>query len=176
VQNGHQMHRWIAVVVAVLAGLGVIVLKPGSAFAAGSKPHPALAAGCWSAGCTGLDPNSEGCGADATTVDSFVANVQDANAYVELRVSQNCWAAWARFTSGITDAEGMRHPWLVANAYRNSSDASAYHSEWAKITNDTDDIPNAGGQVWTNMVSYSDWTQACLASYTNGSTICTGRH
>lgn len=63
---------------------------------------PAHAASCVGGGCTGKDPEVQGCSGDGRTVASFVADLSQATlgdtAYVELRHSNTCKAKWLRVT------------------------------------------------------------------------------
>ncbi|GAA3378593.1 hypothetical protein GCM10020367_58730 [Streptomyces sannanensis] len=54
----------------------------------------AAAAGCQSSGCTGKNPATMGCAADARTIASVSA--PGGGGYAELRYSPACNAAWAR--------------------------------------------------------------------------------
>lgn len=152
----------IGVLVALLAGLGTTLVAPAAANAA-----PA----CTSSGCNGRDPHTTGCDADATDLDSFVSNI-DGYAYVELRYSPSCLAAWARLTTG---AAGMpAHSYLTLNAYHTGTGGSPFAEYWKKVTNSTNNW-GSGEVFWSYMNTYADWVQACLKDI-NDVGPCTGRH
>lgn len=122
---------------------------------------PAFAAGCYSSGCTGLDPVAEGCSGDPTTIAS---NSEDGFT-IEIRYSGACHAVWARATSapvsdGPNEAEIFGWPCNVAGGKRCSATIEDYTAQYS--------------QVWSNMVSSSLYLQACTDFYTSNGRLCTG--
>ena len=60
-------------------------------------PHRPQVVNCSGEGCDGLNPQTEGCAADAYTVQTAVFG----NSFVELRYSPACGANWGRVTSKV---------------------------------------------------------------------------
>ena len=77
----------VGLLAAAAAIVAAVLLAPAT---------PAYAAGCFGDGCTGLDPNLMGCGADAFTAKSRTLD----GMLLELRHSYACGASWARIQSG----------------------------------------------------------------------------
>ncbi|GLL05094.1 DUF2690 domain-containing protein [Dactylosporangium matsuzakiense] len=69
----------------IIGLLGAVTLGLSGAVAAGS---PALAVTCYGDYCSGQDPESSGCSADATTTAS--ARIWGTESYIELRWSPTC--------------------------------------------------------------------------------------
>ena len=59
--------------------------------------HAHAQVGCSADGCDGLNPETEGCAADAYTVQTAVFS----DSYVELRYSPTCGTNWGRVTSKV---------------------------------------------------------------------------
>ncbi len=152
----------IAALLVLFTGVTTIFVSPSAAMAAGTCT--------WSA-CDGRDPQTSGCSADGQTLDSFTSNI-DGYAYVELRYSPSCHAAWARLTTGA--AGEPTHSYLTLNTYSSSSGGSPITEYWKKVTNSTNDW--GSGQVfWSYMNSFGVWVQACLKDI-NDVGPCTARH
>jgi hypothetical protein len=122
----------------------VAVLVPAS---------PALAAGCYASGCTGKDPNVQGCSPDAFTIDEFT----DFGIRFELRVSYGCWAAWTRVTNSV-------HSNTVFGQIR---------SQIGQVYG----VQAVQGQVWTKMINFDQFVKACDGPWFDSGTFnCTGWH
>jgi hypothetical protein len=140
----------------VLATAGVVTAAPAYAL-------------CWHDSCNWLDPQSSGCSAGAQTIDDFVFEAQG-YAYVELRYSPACGAAWARYSVGAEGEIGSTK-YLRLQVWPSSSGGSMI-----TYTNKTLPPSTAYGQVfWTPMYSFTYWVQACVK---NSSLVgpCTARH
>jgi hypothetical protein len=141
-------HATIATI-ALLAALAVL----------GANLAPASAASCYSTSCNGRDPQVNGCATGARTIEEFVSPA-DGQMRVELRYSSACNAAWARATVG---AQGMPpHEWLLLYTYSSRTAPSPSISYWKKMTNDTNNLPPHGTQMWSVMHSFTNWVQACI--------------
>ncbi|MEQ0557920.1 DUF2690 domain-containing protein [Amycolatopsis sp. NEAU-NG30] len=130
-----------AAVLALL--LTTLAVQPAQAGAATVAPQK-LAAACVHSGCQGLDPQSTGCSASASTIESFTAYWGD---LVEIRHSYDCGAYWARVQSS-RDNRDFRTAMQTGR-----SDGSIVHEE--VVTGNC--WPNGTGipcdPVWTRMVS-----------------------
>lgn len=113
---------------------------------------PALAA-CNAGGCTGRDPQVQGCSPSAITADEFSAF----GARFELRVSYSCWAAWTRVTS-----------------------PTHFNTMFAQIRNNGSivyGVQVTEGQHWTKMINFDHLVRSCRAIWFDaGPTECTGFH
>jgi hypothetical protein len=104
-------------------------------------------------------------------LDNFTSPI-DGYAYVQLRYSPSCHAAWSRLTTG---AAGMpTHSYLTLNAYTSSTGGSPKYEYWKKVTDSTNNW-GSGVVFWSYMNTYSDWVQACLKNI-NDVGPCTARH
>jgi hypothetical protein len=111
------MRKVMLALVAVLA-LAVPALAATTAGAAQASAR----VGCFGNGCNGLDPNVEGCGADAITVD----HASTGGVTIELRWSAACGANWARISPApqgwqfrVQNNQG--HSWTETVGYNNPS-------------------------------------------------------
>ncbi len=112
--------------------------------------------GCYAASCDGKDPQQMGCGADARTL-AYLTPAGGGIA-VELRVSNACWAAWARNDSG-----SYQQAYGVYGAYTSSGPDVIWEP-----TNST---------AWSPMISFNFWVRACAEEYaTGGKMDCTARY
>jgi hypothetical protein len=119
----------------------------------------ALAAGCWASGCRGYDPEYMGC-ADSSTQSLESVTAPGGMPTVTLRYSGSCDAAWARgdhYWANIEVQESTDRVHLVA----------AYD---VSVSDSIDDVD------WTYMVSFGDWTRACVEAYASNQWVCTGWH
>jgi hypothetical protein len=145
----------------------VLVFIPVALFAATLlMPAQAQAATCYDTGCTGKDPQTLGCSSDARTLDSFTL---DSGAfYVELRLSQNCWAAWTRITASTrcTCATSFGE----VQGFTNTTIKTATYDYGVQAV--------AGKGVWTRMISFSYFDRACYSDawFTGSPKACTVRH
>jgi hypothetical protein len=142
-----RMNR-IFVIMALLIGAAIPIGAAGAT--------PALAAGCWADGCAGQDPEAQGCGGE--TLES--ATAPGGGGTVELRYSPaDCDAAWARGTQSFNIiVQGSTTP-----------DGSNIVAEYGQVGGDTD-------VQWTDMVSFSLWTRACIEGIYQAGWNCTGWH
>ena len=85
---------------------------------------PAAAVGCWGDYCSGQDPESTGCSADAYTLAADES--YGTGAYVELRWSPTCKTEWARVprtnwpggdSLGVIQSTGYSQGYSNQNAY-----------------------------------------------------------
>jgi hypothetical protein len=123
--------RRLATFLAAIVIGAVAVLVPAS---------PALAASCNASGCTGKDPQAQGCSPSATTIDEF----SSFGIRFELRVSYTCWAAWTRVTS-------PQH----------------YNTEFAQIRSQIGQVYGVQvlqGQGWTKMINFDQFVRACRSN------------
>jgi hypothetical protein len=149
--------RWAAVAVTVVLAAGLAPFVQAS---------PAWAL-CGSTTCNGDDPQDSGCSAGATTIDDFVSE-QDGYAYVELRYSPACNAAWARWTVG---APGMpKHRYLKLQVWNASSGGTMIAAMTKLLPSSTGN----GAVYWTAMYSFTYWVQACVKT-SSGNGPCTAR-
>lgn len=128
-------------VVSLVAAIGVLV-----------PAGPAAAAGCSGSGCTGKNPQVQGCSPSAYNLDEF--------SYVgirfELRYSPVCGAAWTRVTS-------PSHTNTIFGQIRGGGHVYG--------------VQAVDGQVWTKMISFQYFVKACRAAWFTGSAIeCTAAH
>jgi hypothetical protein len=113
--------------------------------------NPALAAGCWADSCKGYDPEYKGC-------DGNVQNLEQKDG-VTLRYSQDCDAVWARAQ------------WEDNIIVQGSYDQQTIVAEYGNDVRD----PQAN-VTWTYMVSFGEWTRACIQLFGSDSWSCTGWH
>lgn len=144
------------------AGAGMVL----AIAAALAVPGTAHAASCQFGTCTGKYPEDEGCDSQATTLDSRTDAAGDK---VELRYSAACGAAWSRVTIPFGS-----DPYIQATAYGWPCDVNA-GQRCSKIT---EKGPNTDAytQVWSPMISFTYWVQACSSPLLNGQVLCTGAH
>jgi hypothetical protein len=152
----------IGALLALVVGFGTTLVVPTAAMAA---------AACNSSSCNGRDPHSTGCDVGAYDLDNFTSPI-DGYAYVQLRYSPSCNAAWARLTTG---SSGMpSHSYLTLNVYHTASGGSPAAEYLKKVTDSTNNW-GSGVVSWSYMNSYTDYVQACLKNiYEDGP--CTARH
>ncbi|MEV6128305.1 DUF2690 domain-containing protein [Streptomyces violaceusniger] len=147
----------------LVAGAVLLIDAGGDGEKRGEKPVTApatsarqLPAGVKCAGedCTGRDPQAMGCGAAATTT----ADVTVGTAYVEVRYSKTCRAAWARITRAAPgDVIEIKAPGARGGAARAQNSGVG-----------------ADGDAYTKMISVDATarTTAC-ATLTGGTRACT---
>lgn len=82
-------------IIRILLGLSLIFTWLGF------QPTPAYAASCYNTTCEGLNPNTMGCGTDATTAGSrkILSDGGANQSFVETRQSSACDAKWTRTTN-----------------------------------------------------------------------------
>lgn len=127
----------------LVLGLSLVVVVPMSS---------ASAVSCSGNSCTGKDPETTGCAADATTVSTFTAHYGNnfgLDPYLELRQSNRCKTRWVRVKSGPSDwgCGGGSQPQLrIRNLNSRGGQIAAY------ITN----FPACGPfPKWTPMVYHT---------------------
>jgi len=103
----------------VLAALALPLGLPGVSGPRAAAPAPDSTVGCRGAACAGGDPEAMGCAADAA---SF-ANLRVDMSGLELRISDQCAAGWARFAPSavgdqvfVEDRDGHREVMAVPDA------------------------------------------------------------
>jgi hypothetical protein len=136
-----------------------------------ATPQAASAAGCSGGGCTGRDPQVQGCAADAYTAAEYTTSIPSEMGYnfgilrVELRHSNACRARWVRITYSKSDW-GCGGGWGLRGRIRD------FTAGGAQLSLQSADQP--GGcpvQWWTPMVgrvSTSHHVQFCNMSIVNG--------
>lgn len=147
--------RLLAVLVIALAGLV-------------ATPSTATAAGCSGTGCTGRDPQAQGCDADAYTAAEYSIigrpgdmGYNQGSLRVEVRHSNACRARWLRLTH--SNNGGCGGGWGLRGRIRDMTAGDAQLS-----------LQFANGhcnQWWTPMVgrtSSSSYVQYCNLSIVNG--------
>lgn len=120
----------------------------------------AFAVGCTGSGCTGRDPNIQGCGNDARTVDSFMGNYGSnlGESYIELRYSPACRSRWLRVTPKALDFGCGGGPSLQVRLRDISGSGGVFHERLRTYG-------ACDAQFWTLMVgrdSISARTQFCF--------------
>jgi hypothetical protein len=152
-----------------IAALGAVTLL-GAALSL-TTAQPALAVGCNENSCTGQDPNTMGCGADASTMDSFSLG---ANFYVELRYSPACYAVWARVTNTWYSNGGSQNIFVEVDGdpCNPASSVTCTHVYQA--------VQAEYGSEWTKMITFDDWVRACEVGWpgppANPASDCTAYH
>jgi hypothetical protein len=134
--------------------LAVLALSAPVAAGAALWPSPAAAASCHRDGCNGQDPQAAGCDADAYNIASFRygnANPYLQGAWMELRYSPACDAAWARATEG--DCFGMWRPC-----------GFALEIAGGEAQQSVSGGPGPG-QRWSAMWSFRQYVRACFTAY-----------
>lgn len=135
--------RILALLIGLFIALATMVIPSNSA----------LAVGCTRAGCTGLDPNNQGCSPDARTIDEFTYS----GARFELRYSPACYAAWTRVTSPVH--------FNTLFAQIRSSIGQVYGVQVLE------------GQGWTKMINFERLVKSCAAPWFDASPyVCTPYH
>nr|WP_228454487.1 XRE family transcriptional regulator [Streptomyces alkaliphilus] len=104
--------RWALVVPGLIAYTALVttlaLLPPGGGPDADAGPTPA---GCVGPGCTGKDPESQGCTLPAHEPSTVASHRFPTGARMEIRWSRGCEAAWARIWLGsIGDRVEIRSP------------------------------------------------------------------
>ncbi len=123
---------------------------------------PAHAAGCFDWGCDGKDPQAYGCSADAFTIENFSYG----GAYLELRYSPACRAAWTRSTSNTWYNTVFAH----IDGWDQLGGGNLIRDYWAQVVS---------GTTWTAMVPFDLWVQSCVGPDAWGAAYpgqCTSRH
>ncbi|MEV4434694.1 DUF2690 domain-containing protein [Streptomyces sp. NPDC049585] len=146
----------VAAVVLLVGAGGEDRTAPGAAATPSVSKAPSLPSGvrCTGADCAGKDPESMGCGGrHATTAGSVTVGA----AYLEVRYSEVCGAAWARITQAGP-----------GDTLRITSAGSAGGTESGRV--------DRGADGHTRMVAVSDSRQAsACAALVSGRTGCTKR-
>ncbi|MFB6987051.1 DUF2690 domain-containing protein [Streptomyces sp. NPDC056304] len=96
---------------------------------------------CKGNACTGKNPQTQGCGADAHDVPKSTVRAPGGGPSVRLRVSNRCSAAWAR-------ADKADHGWLFKIEIRQGK---SYHGN-----------PSPRAETYTAMVGTSHAYRACI--------------
>lgn len=141
----------------------------------GFQPTPAYAASCYNVTCEGLNPNTMGCGADATTAGSrkYLSDGGANQSFVETRKSNACDAKWTRTTN---KSGGYR---FAAGSLRYGCSNYCYNKSVSSLST----IANLA-VVYTMMTAYvATPTRSCGVVSTSGpisiplsisNSICTG--
>ena len=97
-----------------------------------------------------MDPETEGCAADAYTVQGVYITANGLTlGYLELRYSSGCDANWARITSDVGDYDaGTTFAASVVNCYGSDS-YTVYASNWPTYT-----------VIYTDMLNGSETVKA----------------
>ena len=124
---------------------------------------------------TGFFPSAEGCDQDATTKKSiYLKDKWGSNvAFLELRYSVKCHAAWARITNYYNYVPYVQHSataWVVRDTdgktYECSPPAGTFKSCYTKMVFDLDPrTAYAKAEVDPYPVYYSPWITGRTASY-----------
>lgn len=114
------MKRFIrkAALVPVLALLGFFLVAPS----------PAMAVTCSGSGCTGQDPLSTGCSADAITLTTEYVYGTYGASYVENRWSPTCKTNWARVNWINTSVRAVQ-----GNGYTQGYSSNNGTNAWSKM-------------------------------------------
>ncbi|GIF49380.1 uncharacterized protein DUF2690 [Asanoa ferruginea] len=146
--------RLVAVLAMLVAGIsGTLVVAT-----------PAMAASCYGTSCNYLDPQTNGCNADARTLQA----INPESPYtVELRYSPTCFAAWARVTGGLTGYP--QYHYLKLQAWSAASGGTLLRVETKYVEQTV-----AGQSQWTAMHTYGHYVQACMKNASDFG-WCTGR-
>ena len=114
------------------------------------QASPAMAVGCYASGCTGKDPQVQGCSPDAIRYAEFTYGAR-----FELRVSYACWAAWTRVTSTV-------HYNTIFGQVRANN---------GKVFG----VQATQGQHWTKMINFDNLVRSCRSIWFDADPIeCTG--
>lgn len=152
------LSRLVAVLALCLAGLV-------------ATPQTASAAGCSGGGCTGRDPEVQGCAADAYTAAEYTTSTPSEMGSnfgvlrVELRHSNACRARWVRLSISPTDW-GCGGGWQIRGRIRDFTAGDSQIS--LQIADKTGGCPS---QWWTPMVgrtTSSHHVQFCNMAIVNG--------
>ncbi|HWS38695.1 MAG TPA: DUF2690 domain-containing protein [Actinoplanes sp.] len=135
-----------------------------------ASPAPALAA-CTTNGCTGLDPQVQGCTGARTMPDPIWYTSGDLIYSVQLRQSPVCQSMWARLVVDY-NADPLRTMYVRVQRqlYNNQQ------LEWQASGDYTAPIGIRTGTTWTDMVAdyaSGDRARACIRFGTGGSWSCT---
>jgi uncharacterized protein DUF2690 len=153
---------FVRMLLVLMAAIGAtVVVAPSS---------PAFAVGCNSDGCTGKDPQAQGCSSGAHSMPK--AYYGDGYG-IELRLSPACDAMWTRLKVDYQfDPTGYYTFRVERQRWNGQAD------EWQSSGVYTHSKFYGTGTVWTKMVadySSGDRTRACVGINTAGNNIaCTG--
>ena len=127
-----------------------------------ATPPATAAVSCHGSTCTGKDPQTSGCGVDATTMDSFTTD--DGVFYVELRWSYTCWAAWTRIHANS--------PCTCAVSF---GEIQGFDINTGRLRADYGIQALAGQSRYTKMVTFDYLVRACYSNrwFTGYPTVCT---
>ncbi|AGP57150.1 helix-turn-helix domain-containing protein [Streptomyces rapamycinicus] len=128
--------------------------KPATAPATSARQQLPEGVKCAGQDCTGQDPQAMGCGTSATTT----ADVTVGTAYVEVRYSKTCEAAWARITRAT--------PGDVIQVKAPGADGGAARSQSGRV--------GADGDAYTKMIPVDSPARATACATLGGGTrACT---
>ncbi|MFD0444854.1 DUF2690 domain-containing protein [Streptomyces indonesiensis] len=128
--------------------------RPTTAPATSARQQLPEGVKCAGQDCTGQDPQAMGCGAAATTA----ADVTVGTAYVEVRYSETCKAAWARVARAA--------PGDVIQVKAPGANGGAARSQSARV--------GADGDAYTKMIPVDSAARATACAALGGGTrACT---
>lgn len=119
---------------------------------------PANAAGCYGSSCEGKDPAAY-CQSDAITPSNGAHWLGPA--YLELRYSPSCRAAWARISRAPYVPQDQSKPWAIVHR---TSDGKEYPCS----------VPNGSTSCYTKMVNDIDVKSLAKGGYDGGAQVWTG--
>lgn len=137
-----------------------------------STMTPAMAAGCFQAGCDGKGPVSTNCDNDAVHLTTATRQGAYGNANAELKYSSACKAFWTRGHSlNSGQDQGTPHPpgsyFDIEIIKRRTSDNALLYRHRITIWNDT------GVYDWTNMAGWKSGTKIRACVHLSGNSDCT---
>jgi uncharacterized protein DUF2690 len=122
-------------------------------------PSAARASTCYGSGCSGQDPNAQGCSSGAGTIDR--ATAPGGIPTVELRLGYGCGAAWAR----------GNHYW--ANVLiEGSPDASTVTVRYGVVYS----CQFGCDYTYTDMIDFGLYVRACVQAFASDQWACTSWH
>ena len=126
----------------VLALSGLVIVAPAAS--------PAAAVTCYGDYCSGQDPESSGCSADAYTIfTEYVYGTYGAS-YVEIRWSPTCKTNWARANSVTTNIKAVQDTGYTQGYAANNGSVS-----WSKMIYSP--VKHVQGCIW------GGWGTTCTA-------------
>ncbi len=121
--------------------LAIVLAASTLLLAMARTPEPAYAVGCTAPNCDGYNPNSMGCDAIGTTLDSRTAT---GSHVVELRYSSTCATTWARNTNLNASGQNLQAVFNRINPTKNdnvsgytSSGQRVYTLQWNRVAGST---------------------------------------
>lgn len=121
----------------------ILALAAGAVGVLGTAPTPAHAVSCYGDYCSGLDPQSSGCAADAYTVFSESVYGTAGATYVEVRWSPTCKTNWARTNIITTNIKAEQDTGYVQGYSTNNGSMS-----WSKMIYSP--VHHVRGVLWGN--------------------------